>query len=322
MIVTDENFLFSPSSRFPGGLDVKALVNLFAENGCTPQVNTLSGINWEENFTGVTVLYPYSKTSGLFYKGYIEDVLLRLLYKGAVLVPDFKYFRAHQNKVFMEFLRADFKQKALKTLCSLCFGSPQGLLHRIDEITFPVVLKLPVGSHSRGVFFLDSKAQLIETVNKTTTIHLQDFLSNENPGISHKFIVQPFINGLSGDYSVLIFGQKYYVKYRPLPEGTHSFPLLNNEVVKILDFAKLTFEELNCPAVCADIAFDGQQCHLIEFHCFPLSSNHVVKAGGYFINADTHWQYCTGSSTREEIYAEAVMMFLTRPSSITMTLSQ
>jgi len=198
----------------------------------------------------------------------------------------------------------------------------QGLKHRIDEITFPAVLKMSVGSHGRGVFFVDNKEQLMETVKKTTAIQLQDFLSTEGTNVSHKFIVQPLISGLAGDYSVLVFGEKYYVKYRPAFMDEHSFPLLNDEIVKILNFARLAFDTLNCPAVCLDIAFDGLQCHLIEFHCFPFSSNHVIKAGGHFINLNDRWQYRAGSPTREEVYADAVMMFLTRPPSITMTLSQ
>ncbi|MCL2187804.1 MAG: hypothetical protein FWC16_02085 [Defluviitaleaceae bacterium] len=322
LILTDEYSLFYASNRSPAGLSVNTLVTLFAEKGFTPQVNTLSGINREASFEGVVVLYPYSKTAGLFYKGYIEDVLLRLQNKGAVLVPAFTHFRAHQNKVFMEFMRDDFNSEALKTLRALCFGSLQGLMQRIGEILFPAVLKMSVGSHSRGVFFVENRKQLIETVKKSATIHMQDFLSKESPNISHKFIIQPFINDLRGDYSVLVFGKKYYVKYRPIPIGEHVFPQLNEETAQILDFARLAFDALHCPAVCLDIAFDGLRCHLIEFHCFPFSSNHVEKAGGYFVNTAAQWHFNPSYSAIETVYADAVTMFLTRPSSITMTLSQ
>ena len=59
----------------------------------------------KESYKNKWVIYQSSEDPELHYKDYIEDVLLTLKIQGAKLIPNFDYFRAHHNKVFMEFLR-------------------------------------------------------------------------------------------------------------------------------------------------------------------------------------------------------------------------
>ena len=356
LILTDDNHFFSDSYKIPDGMNVDTLIKLFSAKGYDIQSYTITEIDWSADFSDTAVLYPYSKLSGLFYKGYIEDILLRLQYKGARLLPDFLCFRAHQNKIFMELMRQDFKHQELKTINSVCFGSLQGMLNYFDTakqtgnsslMKFPMVLKLSVGSRGRGVFKIHSMEHLIKTVNKMTVVYLRDFqsffyrnIANNKTArvtqiikniarkiagaqqvryliISHKFVLQPYIADLPGDYSVWVLGRKFYVKYRSntvsdfrfSASGISSFPELNDEVVKILDFAELAYEEINSPAVCLDIAYDGRICHLIEFQCLSFSSNHIISSNGWFIK-DTQWSFNDGKSTLEEDFANAVDYYL------------
>ena len=57
------------------------------------------------NFKDQYVLYTSSEDIGGLYKNYIEDIIYGLHLQGTKLIPDYKYLKAHNNKVFMEILR-------------------------------------------------------------------------------------------------------------------------------------------------------------------------------------------------------------------------
>ena len=342
LILMDDYRRFSNSRVKPGGIDANILVDLFSKKGYHAQSMTLMEIDWDEDFSNTVVLYPSSELPGLFYKGFIEDIILRLRNKGALLLPDFIYFRAHHNKVFMEFLRQDFNNEELKSISSLCFGSVKGLLDVRGEecLKFPLVLKPSAGTGSSGVTKIDDMKHLIKTVRRITSVRLRSFqftifnpkeliykvkravnkILRKNQGyprISDKFILQTFIPNLLGDYKVLVFGQKYYPLFRlnrksnftASGSGKFSFPELNVELEKVLNFAKLAYEEINTPVISLDIGFDGNKCHLIEFQCLSFGPAALELSPGWFLN-DGKWVFIQGNSILEDEYVMAVDYWL------------
>ena len=358
LILTDDYRFFAKAKfKKPVSMEVDTLINMFSKKGYRALSKTITEIDWNADFSDTVVLYPSSEAAGLFYKGFIEDVLLRLQNKGTQLLPDFLYFRAHHNKVFMEFLRQDFKNEELKTIHSLCFGSVQGMMNFLTDNTkladgsllkegvldFPLVLKIAASTGSRGVFKVDSIEHLIKMVSKITPISVLDFQFTfyraspfmqktknlvrkilgmkqvEYPIVSQKFLLQTFIANLPGDYRVLILGQKYYAffrhnrtnDFRASGSGIFSFLELSDQVVKVLDFAKMAYEEINTPCVSLDIGFDGNTCHLLEFQCVSFSPFRREFSEGWFVKKDGEWLFNQGKSAIEEDYVAAIDYRLT-----------
>ncbi len=91
---------------YRSGFDQQVLAKYFSQHNINPKFINLSDVNFRKNnFTNQFILYTSSEDEGYFYKSYIEDIVLGLQLSGARVIPDFKYLRANNNKVFMEILR-------------------------------------------------------------------------------------------------------------------------------------------------------------------------------------------------------------------------
>lgn len=53
------------------------------------------------NILNTSILNTSSEDNGYHYKDYIEDIILGLYLQGAILLPEYKYLRANNNKVYM-----------------------------------------------------------------------------------------------------------------------------------------------------------------------------------------------------------------------------
>jgi hypothetical protein len=84
------------------GFDKRLLEMYFREQGYETVFIRYAEIDFRDmNFKDQYVLYQSSEDRGLYYKSYIEDMLLGMQLQGAILIPGFHAFRAHHNKVFM-----------------------------------------------------------------------------------------------------------------------------------------------------------------------------------------------------------------------------
>lgn len=298
------NHIGTKNSYVISSVDPQIICEYLEELGHQVEVYDYSAIPENKDWENIYVLYASSEKRGGFYKGNIEDIILDLELKGAILIPKFQYLRAHENKNFAELLRKDFKNENLRHPTSKAYGCYEELLKNLDKVQYPCVLKSASGSGSKGVSLAHNEQELKENARKISehtyynyeytyakrffefgigyqikkTYHkLRGVKSHYklSKDYSNKFVVQEFIKGLSGDYKVLYFAGKYYVLYRQnrnddfraSGSGKFVYPELSNEVRQVLDFAKECVAEFGIPMLSMDIGTANGKCYLIEYQC-------------------------------------------------------
>lgn len=81
-------------------MNVEEIRRRFREAGYDLRIKQFSDVDFrKDDFKNQFVLYQSSEDPGSMYKGYIEDILLGLRLQGAILIPQFEYFRASQQSV-------------------------------------------------------------------------------------------------------------------------------------------------------------------------------------------------------------------------------
>lgn len=319
--------------------DVDEIKRHLEEKGWDVDVCKYNDFNDIDVISDRYIFYASSEDLGLFYKDYIEDRLFALKRQGNILLPELDYFRAHHNKAYMEMLRQTFHSKELKSISSMIFSSPNDLKEymRGHKIQYPVVAKVVSGSGSAGVAIAKGNKQLMKIAKKFSKRIYFDCYANlyRTKGFQSlknvfrklrrqrtidyrdkkgRFIVQNFVENLSGDYKVLIFGDKFYVlkrdnrdnDFRASGSGKFAFPNTAGEVVPILNYAKLAKSEIDQPMMSLDIAYDGVRCHLIEFQCISFGPYTLQMSDGYFVETDDGWKRKEGKSVLEEEIADAI----------------
>ncbi len=136
-------------------MDIAMLKGYFSEQGFQITVKKFSEINFRsEDYTGQYILYQSSEDRDLFYKSYLEDIILGLQLKGALLIPSFYLFRAHHNKVFMEILRDINPYIPIRSILSKGYGTFEDFEADFDQFPKQVVIKPSAGAASVGVKLL------------------------------------------------------------------------------------------------------------------------------------------------------------------------
>jgi glutathione synthase/RimK-type ligase-like ATP-grasp enzyme len=303
LLLLDYRDQFYFSTRYRGAcVDVIKLKDYFILHGYDLSVKHFFELDLRnENYKDKWVIYQSSEDPNLHYKDYIEDVILALKMQGAKLIPEFNYFRAHHNNVYMEFLRDLLPIPEIKSITSKSFGTFE---EYVKSHTFksddPFVIKPGSGTRSAMVSLLDSdskKKKHSHKISRTFTLdNFKLFLSKLKTGKPftpmsnnrRKFIIQNFIPNLKGDYRILVYGKKYYVVFRgnrdnsftasgsgkldfntPIPEG-------------LLDYARGIYEKFNTPFMSLDIGTENGNFHLFEFQCLCLGQYTLEKSKFYY----------------------------------------
>ena len=128
------------------------------------------------------------------------------------------------------------------------------------------------------------------------------------------------ITGLNCDYKVLFYSGKYYVLKRKNREddfrasGSHKFifPQEINEILPLLNFAKIATDEIEMPMQSLDICMnDNGECFLIEFQCVNFGPYTLQKSDRYFIcDNEGNWQMVMSKSYLEKEYARSIIEYL------------
>jgi len=350
LILTDyRGYLCGKLPHESGGMvDVSKIIGLLG-NDFEVECCKYGDIDFGKRYRGWYVIYAASEERGLMYEDFMEDILLSLKYGGAILVPDFKYFRAHANKVFQELIRKQFVNEELRLPNSTVIG-------RMDEIdikkysNFPYIVKMASGSGSIGVRLVKNKKELEHVVTDLTYVDYHDanfkkkndWIYNklvwkaiairygirhkqklpENPRKwmhSNKIIVQDFIPGLNMDYKVLYYYGKYYVlrrhnrkgDFRASGSGLFEFPLEVGEIENILNFAEIVVEEISTPMVSLDIGMNKEgKCYLIEFQCVCFGPYTLQYSKFYFVKKNGLWVKIKGVSDLETEFARSIREYL------------
>ena len=257
-----------------------------------------------ENYKDKWILYQSSEDPGLSYKDYIEDILIGLEMQGARLIPDFKYFRSHHNKVFMEILRDVLGIREIQNIKSKVFGTYEEFARSCyldSDETF--VIKPGSGTRSRGVGLLKTcsdKKILPRRVSRSFTLdNFKLFLSKIKTGkpftpMSNnrkKFIIQDFIQELGGDFRILVYGKKYYVVFRKnrknhfTASGSGNLDFDAELPDGLFDYANIVYRKLNTSYVSLDIGYKDGEFFLFEFQCLCLGQYTLEKSKFYYMQS-------------------------------------
>lgn len=333
IILTDYKNTFYSSTKNNRTLctmNVEQIAKYFKQQGIYVQVLSFSKINAELDYHNTYIVYTSSEDYGLSYKSYIEDIVLFLNRKGATLIPDYPYLRAHHNKAFMELIRYQLLPEQAKLFNSKIYGT----FEDIQDANLPnqkYVIKSAFGAGSKYVKSADSNEKLLKEAqriskNKSLFGLLGEYKKRvlwrgyqRNSLNREKFIVQDFIGGLNGDFKVLKYGEKFYPLFRKNREndfrasggGRLSFDIPNDvDKYKLLDFAKEVSDIIGTPLCSMDIAWDGSKFLLVEFQCLCFGPYSAECSERYYRKSNETWEIIKEVCDLEKIFCEAIVRYI------------
>jgi len=332
-ILTDYKGYFGSkwdSEPYRSGFDKDLLKKYFAKNGVNAIFLNFSDINNPQELENKYVLYTSSEIIGYKYKSYIEDIIYSLELSGAILLPEYKFLRANNNKVFMSLLEKQLL-KDQKILKSKSFGTYDDFIKQIDNITYPSVIKKSEGYMSMGVFLAKNKSQAIKICKKIsiTRNFYQDIWDKlrllkhknykKNTLYRKKFIIQEFVPNLKNDWKILIYGDKYFVLTRHVrindfrASGSGKDYLAGSKAIipdGLLDFAKNVFESLKVPNLSIDVVYNGNDFYLLEFQALYFGTATYSLSDVYFKKDIEKWKQIPNVNPIEEIYVESIIQHI------------
>lgn len=313
-------------------LNVHELMQHISAAGFSVRTMGFADVRPVDDLCGVHVLYTSSEDDLLAYKSYIEDVILYLTGRGAILLPDYRFLRAHHNKAYMELLRCELFPEQVTALDTRIFGSLQELSPSRLSKVWPKVIKSAYGAGSASVRqardYTDLRRMarrmshsIASPRTKAKEIARRVLRRGYQARSMHrdKFIVQNCIGGLSGDFKVLCMGSRYYWLYRQnrpndfrasgsgifsrtMPEGVHEDALLG--------FARSAYKTLGTPLASLDIAFDGSSFHLIEFQTLHFGTLAAESSEYYSTYSDGGWLRVPERCNIEAVFADAIVLHI------------
>lgn len=290
-----------------------------------------SDIDFKNNdYNKKIFLYTSSEDYNLQYKSYIEDVIYALEMQGAILLPGFKFLKAHHNKVFMEILRDLSNFKPIHNITSKNFGTLEDFLRDEKKISYPSVLKGSAGATSKLVDLIHDTADAKKKIKKISrskalfheiwdhgrSIKHKNYIKDSK--YRNKFIIQNFIPNMNKDWKVLIFGDKFYVLERKVRKNdfraSGSGILSYNKQLPngLLDYAEGIFNHFKIPFISLDIGYNENNFCLIEFQALHFGTHTIDTSPFYFTKIKNKWEIVNTSSFVEQELAESVRTFITK----------
>jgi hypothetical protein len=319
------------AAPYRSGLAKEKLSSHFARRGYRAVFVNFCDVDFrDQRFKRRFVLYSSSEDRGLHYRSFIEDVVLGLEIGGALVIPTFKFLRAHHNKVFMEILLSQIHASGMASLPSHCYGTLEDFEGRIESAPLPGVVKPAAGSMSAGLRLGRSRAELRKAAaaassTRSLGAEIWDFgrmlrrkgyvRESRHRG---KFVVQRYLPGLENDWKVLVYGNNYYALFRKVREadfrasGSGRFQFIRDIPEGLLDFASLVRKQFNVPQLSLDIGWDGAKFHLFEFQALHFGTLTVEQSPFHFVDGEGGWQRVEGSSEVEEEFARSIVDHIKR----------
>jgi len=313
------------------GMNVTRIVANLFHRGIGARVVQFAEIDLRrDDFRGVPILYQSSQDPDLRYKSYIEDLLLGLSLRGAVLVPDFAKFRAHHNKVFMEVLRDCTHHPGVQSLASQVFGTFEEYEDFSRSTDGGVVMKPSEGAQSKGIRVVRGRAEQLKYARRLSSSfslcnvgwRIRNILFGDKyvrmSMNRRKFITQEYVPDLPNDYKVVIYGTKYFVvdrmnrrrDFRASGGGLLSFPA--ELPTGLLDFAETCFRAFNVPFASFDIGVKAGRFFLFEFQfvCFGQYAVEMAEFCFERMPPAQIWTMVRGQFEAEKELADAVASYL------------
>ncbi len=330
-LFTDYRGQFYSSTKYRGAaVDLESLKIYFSKHNFELIVLAFSKIDFRtQNYKNAWVLYQSSEDPGMFYRSYVDDIVLGLYIQGAKLIPSLPQFRAHHNKHFLEILRDLHNLPDIKNLKAKRYGTYEDYLRDINYLNEDtLVLKSSNSSKSRGVFLLGNyteKIKLPKVVSHTFSLQNLRYIieqlktGNKPLRISNhrnKFVLQHYIDGLQGDYRVVVYGEKFYVLYRKnrsddfRASGSMKFNYDVELQEGLLDYAKKVFESFDAPYIALDIGIKKNEFFLFEFQFLSFGQYTLEKSSFYYHLKNGKWQKEFEKPDLEREIAESVSKFI------------
>jgi glutathione synthase/RimK-type ligase-like ATP-grasp enzyme len=317
---------------YRSGFDLKVLEYFFNKLGYNCLIQKFSEINVNDpKWLDYHIIYTSQEDKNLVYKSFIEDIILALETNNCKVFPSFKYLRANNNKVFMEYLKSKNLNGDVLHTRSFC------ALEEIkkEELIFPLVMKTSEGAMSRGVFliknYFDLKLKLKKICNSKIKFKIKEEIRSlkhkgykKEDSLIKKIILQPFIPNLDGDFKVLVFGKRYYVVQRKnrkndfrasgSGEKNYSFGSVAQIPNGLFDYCESIYNRFDCPNLSLDIGYDGEKFFLIEFQSVYFGTGGHNKSNGYYARENDHWSFYQEIIPLEQVYAESLDQFICKQS--------
>lgn len=309
-------------------MNVSRISELLSDAGHEPDVMEFADVDLGQRWHGVPVVFTSAEDRGLAYKGYIEDIVLALESAGARTFPRFPLLRAHHNKVFMELLRKQLAPETFLSRETRTFGAFEEFQPRVGEVPMPAVVKSAAGAGSSGVRLV---ATLPEALIAARSLSQSDPRLEEvrelakqrlRPGYRRtsthrsKFIVQPLIPNLRGDFKVLKYGRRYFAVYRgnraevamASGGGLLDFDVDSHvDVEALLAFAADFAEAVANPWLSMDIAHVDGGFQLIEFQALHFGPATLEKSEFHYLQDDRGGFQCVpGQMELEQAFVDAL----------------
>ena len=330
-LLTDYRGQFYSSTKQRGAaVDIERLQDYFIKSGFELVVVPFSEVNFRtQKYKDEWVLYQSSEDPSLFYRSYLEDIVTGLHMQGAKLIPNFYQFKAHHNKHFMEIMRDIQSLLEIKNIKAERYGTYEDYLKDIEKFKDKTyVLKVSDTSKSRGVFLLknmNEKIRLPKIISRTFSLqNLKYFIEKLRTGntplnISNhrqKFILQPYISGLKGDYRIVVYGNKFFVLYRA--NRTNDFRAsgsmkFNYDIVipeGLLDYAERIFNNFDTPYMALDIGVKDGTFYLFEFQFISFGQYTLEKSKFFYHQNNSEWKKVFEEPDLEREVAISVTKFI------------
>ncbi len=315
---------------YRSGMDKQLLIGYFKDAGYEAVFIRFHEIDFRDPaIKDRTYIYCSSEDERGYYKSYIEDIVLGLAIAGAKVVPDFRFLKAHHNKVFMEILRDLTDEPDIKNLRSLYFGTLEEYLQGESNLEErPYVTKPASSAMSRGVKLAAVKKHLPAMIRKNARSYkLYSGLKDLARSFFHqgymreskyrkKVIVQDFIPGLTGDWKVLVYGDKYYALKREnrkndfRASGSGKLNYTSELPEGLLDFANAVFDLFKVPFISLDLGSKENEFFLLEFQALYFGTYTIEHSDFYFIKNDEKWELVKEMSVVEEEYVKSIVKHL------------
>jgi len=315
---------------YRSGMDIAKILQVFRENDFEAETVAPSQISFCGLFDQETVfLYTSSEEPNNYYKSFLEDIVYGLEMAGARVIPSFRYLRAHNNKVFMEILRA-LGSVEMRTIASRIYGCYEEIRDDVRPWTYPSVLKPAAGAMSKGVSLARNREELLRearVLSRSSSLKVsmvETLRSIKHSGyvkcsdFQNKFIIQDLVPGMSFDRKVLLYGEKQYVlkrfnrpnDFRASGGGRLLFD--DSPPPELLNYCERVYDALDVPNVSLDVGYSEGKFHVLEFQAVFYGTYTVAKSEFWFEKQDGRWLRRDGLSEVENEYAMSVVRYLAR----------
>lgn len=276
---------------------------------------------------GKIIIYTSSQVKEL--KLYINDFAY-FLKDNNMLIPSYESLLAHDNKGFQVLLNGKY---GLNLIDSRYYPDLKDLCTKEKQL--PFVLKTVDGASSHGVSLIKDKSDIARLMSwpklfDNKSFALKAFLKKMIFRYKYdsdwelyrtygnkRYIAQNFIDGLEGDYKVLVFGDKYYTLKRGIRagdfkasgSGLHSRDF-DDEIFLVLDQAKEFVSKYKSHLYSLDICISNGQAFLIEFQFTHVGPVTLTESNFFYRFENNKWNKISSVSNLEQEFVNSVVKYI------------